>query len=88
MSKQKLTLILGSGFSKDAGLPTTSDIPDKFLVTPTKTVLTHELEEEITKILRKFWEKVFGYKDGGLTTFIGRPFYNVGFGCQFRASPW
>jgi hypothetical protein len=63
--KKKLTLILGSGFSKDAGLPTTSDIPDKFLVTPTKTVLTHELEEEISKILRKFWEKVFGYKNGG-----------------------
>lgn len=66
MSKPKLALILGSGFSKDAGLPTTSDIPDKFLLTPTKTVLTHELEKELSKILRKFWEKVFGYKDGGL----------------------
>ena len=63
--KPKLALILGSGFSGDAGLPTTSDIPDKFLSTPSNTVLTDEVEKEISKILQGFWEKVFGYKDGG-----------------------
>ncbi len=64
MNKPKLSVILGSGFSKDSGLPTTTDIPDRFLVTPSETVLTNELEEEISKILRKFWERVFGYADG------------------------
>lgn len=62
--RPKLALILGSGFSKDAGLPTTSDIPTKFFVTPSKTVLTPKLEEEIRKILRKFWEDIFGYTGG------------------------
>ncbi|MBI5634972.1 MAG: hypothetical protein HZA15_16005 [Nitrospirae bacterium] len=65
MPKPKLALILGSGFSKDAGLPTTADIPEKFLMTPTNTVLTSEIEDEISKILRKFWERVFGFKNGG-----------------------
>lgn len=63
--KPKLALILGSGFSKDAGLPTTADIPDKFLTTPTNTVLTNEVEDEISKILRRFWERVFGFENGG-----------------------
>ena len=65
MDKSKLALIFGSGFSKDAGLPTTSDIPANFLSIPSNTVLTDGIEIEISKILRRFWKEVFGYKDGG-----------------------
>jgi len=66
MSKPKLALILGSGFSKDAGLPTTAGIPSKFLATPDNKVLKDELENEISNILRRFWIKVFGYRDGAI----------------------
>lgn len=65
MTKPKLAIILGSGFSKGAGLPTTAELPEKFLLTPAKTVLTNELELEISKILKRFWEEIFGYRDGG-----------------------
>ena len=61
--KPKLTLILGSGFSKEAGLPTTNDIPAMFLETPEKEKkeLPHGVGDEISKILKNFWEKVFNY---------------------------
>lgn len=65
MSKPRIALILGSGFSKDAGLSTTAEIPSKFLLTPETTVLTIELEEKISQILKRYWVRVFGYRDGG-----------------------
>ena len=65
--KPSLSLVLGSGFSKDAGLLTTADIPSKFLMTPSESVLPSTLEEEISDILKTFWKKVFGYENGGVT---------------------
>jgi hypothetical protein len=67
MRKTKLALILGSGFSKCAGLPTTAELSDKFLLPPTKTVLGPALEGEISRILKRFWEDVFRDRDGGPT---------------------
>jgi len=63
MSKPKLALILGSGFSKVAGLPTTADIPSKFLETPDNSNLPSEIDEEINDILKNFWKKIFGYSE-------------------------
>lgn len=68
MSKPKLALILGSGFSREVGLPTTREIPERFLDLPKKNLppyfLSSEVEEEISKILKKFWEDVFTYRVG------------------------
>ena len=38
MSKPRLTLILGSDFSKEAGIPTTAELADDFLKKPSNTV--------------------------------------------------
>jgi len=70
MSKPKLALILGSGFSKEAGLPTTNDIPNMFLNTPKKEKEPQNLPtgvgDEISRILKDFWKEVFAY-DGKST---------------------
>ncbi|GMT42770.1 MAG: hypothetical protein IEMM0002_1181 [bacterium] len=63
MSKPKLALILGSGFSKVAGLPTTADIPSKFLETPDNSNLPLKIDEQINDILRNFWKRIFGYSE-------------------------
>jgi len=64
----KLALILGSGFSKEVGLPTTGEIPKIFLEFPNKDVpgyfLPSEVEEEISRILNKFWQDIFGFCAG------------------------
>jgi hypothetical protein len=65
--KPKLALILGSGFSKYAGLPTTADIPSKFLQAPMESDLPAIIEDEMSRLLRRFWEKVFGYSGGANT---------------------
>lgn len=66
MSKTKLSLILGSGFSKVAGLPTTNEIVDHFLITPAASNRDRQIEEWISEILTEFWRDVFGYKAGGV----------------------
>jgi len=53
-NKPKLVLVLGSGFSAEAGLPTTRQLSSKFLEIPTGGVLPQELEEEISRVLGKF----------------------------------
>lgn len=60
-NKPRLALILGSGFSSEAGLPTTSNISKQFLEAPPNGVLEPELEEQITKIIKEFWQGVFGF---------------------------
>ncbi len=63
--KPKLALILGSGFSKAAGLPVASKLNDELLEPPPadKTVLTPEIDNFITDKLREFWRYAFGYED-------------------------
>jgi len=64
VSKPRLTIVLGSGFSKEAGIPTTAELADEFLKTPVNGVLKSEIENCITSALKKFWAEVFGYVDG------------------------
>jgi hypothetical protein len=65
LPKIKTTLILGAGFSCEAGLPSTDDIAEHFLETPPNGELAHEIEEEISRQLRKFWEYAFQYDGHG-----------------------
>jgi SIR2-like domain len=65
MAKPKVVLILGSGFSSEGGLPTTREIVDSFLETPSHGRLPHAVEREISKQLRKFWKCAFHYDDRG-----------------------
>lgn len=60
--KSKIALILGSGFSKNANLPTTTELTEQFLQTPDFTFSNKWLEKEINRILREFWEDAFGYE--------------------------
>lgn len=62
-NKMKLTLILGSGFSKAARLPNTNEIVNDFLTSPVGFE-SYELEEKIIEILKQFWRDVFGYNGG------------------------
>lgn len=62
---KRLALILGSGFSAEAGLPTTSKLASSFLETPRNGALTEELEKHISGILAKFWQDIFGYRSQG-----------------------
>lgn len=58
----KLALILGSGFSKNVGLPTTSCLSKKFLITPDYVDDNKKrMEEDISKVLKEFWKDIFGY---------------------------
>jgi hypothetical protein len=62
--KPSLTLILGSGFSSEAKLPTTKDLVKHFLKTPDHGVYNRNIEERITCILKEYWQYVFGYTSG------------------------
>jgi hypothetical protein len=66
VSKPRLVLILGSGFSKEAGVPTTAELSSEFLKNPRNSVFLSgpELEDCITAALKEFWIEVFGYEDG------------------------
>jgi len=66
MSRRKIALILGSGFSKEAGLPTTSELSNVFLDSPSDGVLNRKAEDCITEILRQFWKYAFDYEGGDL----------------------
>jgi ribosomal protein L37AE/L43A len=65
-TKPKLALILGSGFSREAGLPTTNEIPDMFLKTPEseKNNLQPGVGDEISRILGEFWKEIFAHQIG------------------------
>src|SRR5437016_4977076 len=63
---RSLALILGSGFSKVAGLPTTQELSSEFLNPPRGGVLGKPLEREVSRILNEFWHRVFGYRNGGI----------------------
>jgi NAD-dependent SIR2 family protein deacetylase len=65
MGRKKIALILGSGFSKEASLPTTAEIPAKFLSVPKNAILPKNIEERISEILLSFWGQTFNYEDSG-----------------------
>jgi len=60
MSNKKIALILGAGFSCEAGVPSQAKLVDLFLDEPH---FPNTLDEAINKILRNFWKDVFGYRD-------------------------
>lgn len=64
-AKLRIALILGAGFSCEAGLPSTTDIVQVFLNPPENSLLSPEVEKEISRLLRKFWMDVFNYKESG-----------------------
>ncbi len=61
----KVTLILGAGFSCEAGLPSTKKIVENFLESPRNGELDRQIEEEISRQLKKFWEYTFHYDGHG-----------------------
>lgn len=60
MSKPKLAIILGSGFSCESGLPSTRDLSSQFLTFED----TSPLGQSITGVLTNFWKDVFGFQRG------------------------
>lgn len=73
--KKKVVLILGSDFSREAKLPTASDVTKKFvpldlddLERRGRLVLRKADEEFITKELKTFWKLVFGWDGHENTT--------------------
>jgi len=58
-------IIVGAGFSRSAGLPLTSDVSRYFLRFPETFPTPAAVQEAISRQLRRFWESVFGYEDGG-----------------------
>lgn len=63
--KPKLALILGSGFSRESGLPSTSELNRELLISPPTNHVAATLEGEISRILRGFWRSVFGWDESG-----------------------
>jgi len=61
----KTVLILGAGFSCEAGLPSTREIVGTFLESPQNGGLDSEIDEEISGQLRKFWRYAFQYDGQG-----------------------
>ncbi len=59
--KPKVALILGAGFSCEAGLPTTKKVAQQFLRSPKNGQLDYSIEKEISKQLRMFWKYAFNY---------------------------
>lgn len=59
-NRPPVALIVGSGFSAEARLPTTTELVNHFLKTP-RGVLSGNLEERITSILTEFWRDIFGF---------------------------
>jgi len=63
--KPKTALILGAGFSCEAGLPSTRKIVETFLESPRNGELDPQIEEEISLQLRKFWKYAFNFDGHG-----------------------
>jgi hypothetical protein len=57
-------VVVGAGFSHSAGLPLTSDLSSFFLDLRETRATPHQVQEGITRQLRRFWETVFGYDHG------------------------
>ncbi len=62
-SKTKVVLFLGAGFSAESGFPKTSELNEKLLKSPIGGQES-ELEEFISAAISRFWETVFGWKEG------------------------
>ena len=56
--------IVGAGFSKNAGIPLTRELNERFLELPSKSQLTPEIDTIITNHLQDFWKDVFRYHAG------------------------
>jgi NAD-dependent SIR2 family protein deacetylase len=63
MPRPKIALILGAGFSCEAGLPTTKEVAKRFLQSQANGHLPPQLEEEISNQLKQFWKYTFNYED-------------------------
>jgi hypothetical protein len=61
VSKPRITLIVGAGFSCEAALPSTQTLSEQFLEPVPDGVVPIEVEQEISKHLDKFWREVFDY---------------------------
>lgn len=59
----KIALILGAGFSTEAGLPTTYQLGEGFLDPILNSDLPQIVEQEISQQLAQFWKVTFGYKE-------------------------
>src|SRR5215467_10519513 len=64
-SRPKIALILGAGFSREAGLPDTNGVAADFLRSPHGGHLPFEVEEEISSQLKAFWKYAFNYRRYG-----------------------
>jgi NAD-dependent SIR2 family protein deacetylase len=58
-------LFAGAGLSAVAGLPTTKKLTEDFLSLGPTDATARPLQSAISRELREYWEKVFGYVDGG-----------------------
>lgn len=81
MPKKKLALILGSGFSAAAGLPTTNDL-NKYFIDPRSMQgyqdgLSYNDENLITDVLKHFWRVVFGWEEGKLVPTLEEHFTQI-----------
>jgi len=64
MTKPRVALIVGAGFSREADLPSTDRVTEKFLERPSRSQLPEAVDTAITSSLRRFWEVVFGFSGG------------------------
>lgn len=64
MPKHGIALIVGAGFSTEAGLPSTDRLSEQFLNTPQNGVVPIQVEQEIGRYLKEFWKEVFRFGDG------------------------
>jgi hypothetical protein len=62
--KPGIALIVGARFSTESGLPPTGRLSEQFLDTPQDGVIPPQVEQEISRHLKEFWEKVFYFADG------------------------
>lgn len=64
MPKPRIALIVDAGFSCEAALPSTEELSDQFLESPSDGVVPIQIEHQISKHLDAFWKGVFGYAEG------------------------
>lgn len=69
----KTTIILGAGFSKNAGLPVQSEIP-QFII---KNTIDNEFEVAVSNIIETFIKDVFNSKDSNTMPEIDDIFTNI-----------
>ncbi len=70
MPRPKVAVILGAGFSCEAALPSTEKLSEQFLDDPPDGVVPIQVEQEIGRHLRAFWEAVFDYAEGKSKPFL------------------